>query len=174
MKTALRAALALLATGYLLVMLITGARPTREQFVAFEAAGVMTQTPDHVRAVELRDGARVWQIGRRGEAWVLDDAVLAPAAAERLSLAVKFLHTARPVRSLEAADIAVGDAAFGFAQATPRISVSLDDGSTLTLEFGGATPDGSLHYVRVQPPLRIHLMSTFVGEQWRAVVAALP
>jgi|LNFM01.1.fsa_nt_gb hypothetical protein len=174
MRTAWRAALALLATGYLVVMLVTGARPTREQFVAFEAAGVMTQTPEHVRGVELRDGARTWQIERRDDGWYLDDAALASGVAGRLSLALKFLHTARPVRTLDAADSATADAEYGLAAASPRVRVTLEDGESLALEFGGVTPDGSLQYLRVQPPLRIHLMSNFVGEEWRAVVAALP
>ncbi len=174
MKAAGRALLAAIAIGWLMAMLVTGARPTREQFVAFEAAGVMTVPPARVRRVDVQAGEQQWRIERRGAAWHTARGALAGEVASSLTLAVKFLHTARPVRTL--ADTASAQALADFGLRTPslRIGVTLDDGQHLALAFGGRTPDGSLQYLRVEEPAQIYLMSNFVGEEWQAVAEALP
>lgn len=173
-RAVLRACAALGAVAYLAAMLATGARPGRGQFVAFEAAGLMAEPPEAVHAVELAQGARRWRFERADGSWTLAGQPLAGAAAGHLALAVKFLHTARPVRTLEGPDVAPADPAYGLAAPELAVAVTLDDGSRLDLAFGGATPDGDLQYLRAGAPPAVHLMSGFVGAEWRAVADSLP
>lgn len=171
LRPAVRIALAAAACAYLVVMFETGSRPTSEQFVAFEAAGVMTVTPEHVVRVTLGIGEAQRRFERRAAGWFEHEQPLAPGVAKRLDLAVKFLHTARPVRELAAADVRLDDPAYGLATPTLEATVTLDDGSDILLAFGGHNPDASLQYLRVAPPPRIYLMSNFVGEEWDALLA---
>lgn len=172
MNAALRGILAALAIAYLVVMYMHGARPTREQFIAFEAAGIMAESPAQVREVGIEADGRAWLIERRDETWWLGGTRLPAASASQLSLAVKFLHTARPVREVgnDADDV---DPAYGLAKPALAVRARLADGTQYTLAFGARTPDGSLQYVRAAPPARIYLMSNFVGEEWGALAAAL-
>lgn len=171
MNAALRGVLAALAIAYLVVMYVHGARPTSEQFIAFEAAGIMAESPAQVREVGIEVDGRAWRIERRDETWWLAGTPLPRANADRLSLAVKFLHTARPVR--EVGDDADADPAFGLAKPALAVRARLADGTQYALDFGARTPDGSLQYVRAAPPARIYLMSNFVGEEWGSLAAAL-
>jgi hypothetical protein len=172
MNAALRGVLAALAIAYLVVMYTQGARPTREQFIAFEAAGIMAESPAQVREVGIEADGRAWLIERRDETWWLAGTQLPAASASQLSLAVKFLHTARPVREVgDDADDA--DLAYGLGKPALAVRARLADGTQYTLDFGARTPDGSLQYVRAAPPARIYLMSNFVGEEWGALAAAL-
>lgn len=172
MNATLRWVLATLAIAYLVVMYVHGARPTSEQFIAFEAAGIMAESPAQVREVSLEADGRAWLIERRDETWWLADTPLPAASASQLSLAVKFLHTARPVREVgdDADDV---DPAYGLGKPALAVRARLAEGTQYTLDFGARTPDGSLQYVRAAPPARIYLMSNFVGEEWAALAAAL-
>jgi hypothetical protein len=168
--------LAVVALLYLVVMWLSGARPGREQFVAFEAAGVMRAAPADVRRVEIRRATSSWRVDRSGDAWTLDAQPLPDAAAGHLALATKFLHTARPVRELAGVD--AHDDAFGLERPTLEVTVTQADGSTLVLAFGGPTPDRGLQYMRLERQQggtsSVYLMSAFVGAEWRAVADSLP
>lgn len=176
LRRSLRVLLAAIALLYLGAMCLTGARPGREQFVAFEAAGVMRAAPEEVRRVEIRRAGRSWRIDRDGAVWTCDARPLSAAAAGHLTLATKFLHTARPVREL--AGVEPHDAAFGLQRPALDVTVTRDDGSALVLAFGGPTPDGGLQYMRLdQGPggsPTVYLMSGFVGAEWLAVAESLP
>lgn len=170
----LRATLAVGALGFLLAMLMTGARPRQAQFVAFEAAGVMAETPAAVHALALRVGKRHWALEHAATGWRSGGSTLAPALGAALDLAVKYLHTARPVRILEAADVDARSAEYGLAAPLLELTASMADGQTLTLAFGGPTPDGALQYLRVEGRGAMYLMSGFVGAQWMTVAQGLP
>lgn len=172
MNAALRGVLATLAIAYLVVMYLHGARPTSEQFIAFEAAGIMAESPAQVREVGIEVDGCAWRIERRDDTWWLAGTRLPEASASQLSLAVKFLHTARPVRAMgDDADDA--DPAYGLGKPSLTVRARLADGTQYMLAFGARTPDGSLQYVLAAPPARIYLMSNFVGEEWGALAAAL-
>jgi hypothetical protein len=103
----------------------------------------------------------------------------APAIEPRLSAAldraVKFMHTANPVRVLKAEDIAAtGRAEFGLDR--PRLSITLEDpsGVVLQADFGDANTDGLLRYMRLRDRDDLYLMSGFVGEEWEAVAKGRP
>jgi len=163
----------LVALVYLTVMVVTGARPRQGQFVAFEAAGVLLHTPDEVGAVRITAADRVWAIVRRGQDWVVADAVLPAATAEQLAMALRILHTARPVRVLRGAGLESQAADFGLDVPTHAVEVAVGGQPPLQLAFGGTTPDGALRYMRVEGRPVVYLVSNFVADEWQALADAL-
>lgn len=173
MRGKLSALLAVLGLVYLLVMAAVGGPMQQAQFVAFEAEGVLAAEPAAVRALTLRLGAQGLALQRVDEGWSVEGKPLPPALLPRVNLAVKFLHTAKPVRVLEGADLQEVDiAALGFDDQSLSVSVQIDR-AELTLSFGKPTPEGSLQYLRVDGQDKVYLMSRFVGEEWEAVWAGL-
>jgi len=162
----------LAAIGYLVAMVVTGALPQNRQRVKFEAKGVMQLEPERVVRVELARGAdRAAFLRGPGVGWTREGAgpVAAPVA-EKLSLAVQYLHTAGPLRVLEPAELAGADlGAFGLDRPVLSVAVHADSGAVLRAQFGGRNPDGMAQYVTVEGRGGIVLMSRFVGEEWRAV-----
>jgi hypothetical protein len=163
----------LAALVYLVVMVVTGARPRQAQFVAFEAAGVLTREPDEVSKVRITAAGQAWELIRRGEGWATTDAVLPAAVAEQLALALRILHTARPVRVLRGGDLGSRAADYGLDRPTHAVEVSVDDQSPLQLAFGGTTPDGALRYMRIEGRPAVYLVSNFVPDEWQLLVDAL-
>ena len=169
MRRGLQALLALAALGWLLAMVVVGQLPRQAQFVAFEAAGVMSDAPAAVREVTLSVGTRQVTLSRPAQGLTrevggsalqaaaastqpapsgtpqqgevaetaarppppLDDwrhagTPLPSALAARLNLATQFLHTARPVRVLSAAEVAGTSAAdFGLREDSLEVTVRL-------------------------------------------------
>ena len=213
MRRGLHALLALAALGWLVAMVVVGQLPRQAQFVAFEAAGVMTDAPAAVREVTLSVGTRQVTLSRPAlglarevdgsalhataaptqpapsgtpqhndvvetvarpppplDGWTHAGRPLPSAAAARLNLATQFLHTARPVRVLNAAEVAGTSAAeFGLREDSLKVTVRLAGGREITLQWGGPTLDGSLQYLRLAGSDVVYLMSGFVGEAWAGV-----
>ncbi len=193
MRRGLHALLALAALGWLVAMVVVGQLPRQAQFVAFEAAGVMSEAPTAVREVTLSAGTRQVTFSRPAlglarevdgsalhataaptqpapsgtpqhndvvetvarpppplDGWTHAGRPLPSAAAARLNLATQFLHTARPVRVLNAAEVAGTSAAeFGLREDSLKVTVRLAGGREITLQWGGPTLDGSLQYLRL-------------------------
>ncbi|MSQ68129.1 MAG: hypothetical protein EXR83_08035 [Gammaproteobacteria bacterium] len=102
--------------------------------------------------------------------WTHEGTPLPTARGARLSLATKFLHTARPVRVLSAAElVGTSPAEFGLREDSLNVVVTLAGGGGITLQFGGLTPEGSLQYLRLAGSDAVYLMSRFVGEEWAGV-----
>lgn len=166
-------ALACAALVFLLVMVFTGARPRQQQFVAFEAAGVLEVPPAEVRALEVAHGGRRWRLTRTDGEWRVDGAPLAAAARAQLELALKVLHASRPVRVLRAAADAARLAEYGLDE--PMIELRLDLGGQrmLGVAFGELTPDAGLRYLRLAGSADVQLVSTFVHDEWQGLAEAL-
>jgi hypothetical protein len=101
------------------------------------------------------------------------DAVPA-AVAEKVSLAVQYMHTANPVRAVTGSEIrefAPGE--FGLER--PRISVALFAGEerVLLARFGSRNPEDMLQYMTIDGRDDLYLMSRFVGQEWEATAEAL-
>lgn len=167
--------LAALSLVYLVVMLVTGARPQQGQFVPYEAAGILRQNPRHVSAVEIRADEARYRLVRAGRGWRLGDRALSPAAAETLELALKLLHATRPVRLLRGPEIDLRDAQYGLDRPllVVRIEVASGQGADasqpMVMASGGLSADGALRYVRVEDRTELVLMSPFVIEAWEAL-----
>ncbi len=163
---------AVAAFAYLTVMVITGALPESHQLVKFEAAGVMALPPEAISRVEVSRGSDSAVLTRSGDAgWNREGkGPLAKPLAEKLSLAVQFMNTAKPVRSMVPAEYRATDPKeFGLDK--PMLSIALANGATPTLNarFGGLTPDGYSQYMAVDQREELFLMSLFVGKQWIAI-----
>lgn len=160
---------AIVAFGYITAMVITGALPESHQLVKFEAAGVMTLPPEAISRVELARGGDTAVLTRSGATgWAQEGkGPLAKPLAEKLSLAVQFMNTAKPVRTLAPAEYrATNPVEFGLDK--PMLSIGLANGATPTLSahFGGLTPDGYSQYMAADQREELFLMSLFVGKQW--------
>lgn len=172
MNRALLGVVGLAATGYLVAMVITGALPQHRQRVPFEAKGVMQLAPERVARVELMRGAdRALFLRVPGAGWTREGAgPLAPPLAEKLSMAVQFMHTAGPVRVLEPGDFRGSDArVFGLDRPALSIVLHTDSGPALRAQFGGRNPDNMLQYMEIEGRPELFLMSRFVGQEWLAV-----
>jgi hypothetical protein len=166
---------AVLAVGYLVAMVVTGALPQQRQLVKFEAKGVMQVAPERISSVALRAGERSAVFMRTPDGgWARDGgAPLDPAIAKRLSLAVQFMNTSGPVRVLEPAEYQ-GTNPHEFGLDHPQLSIALFEGSqpAITAHFGGRNPDDFLQYVTVEGKRELFLISRFVGQEWDAVAKA--
>jgi hypothetical protein len=161
---------AVVAFGFLVVMVVTGALPQQKQFVKFEAKGVMQVAPEQVNKVAIRAGERTGAFVRTADGWASEAGKpLDAGVAKHLSMAVQFMNTSGPVRVLEPSEYKGTDAKqFGLDQ--PRLSIVLFEGErpVLGAHFGGRNPDGMLEYVMVEGRRELYLLSRFVGEEWDA------
>lgn len=166
---------ALLAVGFLVLMVVMGALPQQRQLVKFEAKGVMQVAPESISSVALRAGERSAVFIRTPDGgWARDGgAPLDPAIAKRLSLAVQFMNTSGPVRVLEPSEYQ-GTNPHEFGLDHPQLSIALFDGArpAIAATFGGRNPDDFLQYVTVEGRRELFLLSRFVGQEWDAVAKA--
>jgi hypothetical protein len=163
-------AAAIAALVLLVVMVLTGREPVLRQNVQFEAKGVLSMPPEHIRRVELSRGTEQIAAVRTGEkSWATPDGTaLGDEAGKRLSMAVQMMYTSAPANEISASELAGADVA-AFELDSPRLVARLyADGGTpvLTAHFGAYNPDGFLQYMRLEGELRVHLLSRFVGEEW--------
>jgi len=157
---------------FLGLMVASGGRGEREQFVAYEAAGVMQASPASVQRVAVRSQSGEWVFTRAGQRWVLDDTPLAAASEARLTTALQYLHVTRPIRVL-AADDATALSEYGLVAPRLNVAIQVDDGRSSGFTFGDGTPVGGQQYVRVTGETDIYLLSDFIGAEWEALVDAL-
>jgi hypothetical protein len=170
-------AVAALALTYLVIMLATGALPERRQLVEFEAAGVLRLAPERITRVTVRADGKSTAFVRQTNDWAREGngAPAEARLADALERAVKFMHTANPVRVLEPEEVAdTGPAEFGLDP--PRLSIALEDarGAVLEADFGAHNTDGLLQYMRLRDRAELYLMSGFVGKEWETVVRGGP
>lgn len=167
-----RPALAILALGYLTVMGIMGTQPVRTHLIQFQAKGVMAQQPETITSVKVTIAEKSVTFVRDSGTWRAPDGttIIKPALIKSLDLAVKFMHTAEPVRTFKIADLpAKSSAQFGLSR--PSLSITLRDANAVVVEadFGNSSADGLLHYMRVKGRDKIYLMSRFVRREWQSV-----
>ncbi len=172
----LRGASALAAIGFLVAMVLTGALPQQRQRVQFVAKGVMQLAPERVARVELVRGAdRAVFVRGPGSGWTREGAgMLAPPLAEKLSLAVQFMHTAGPVRVMEPDEFRGTDLReFGLDRPVLSIALHAESERALHAQFGGPNPNEMLQYMVVDGRGELFLMSRFVGQEWLAVAESV-
>ncbi|HSC28720.1 MAG TPA: hypothetical protein VLD67_15695, partial [Vicinamibacterales bacterium] len=170
-------AVAALALAYLVIMLMTGALPERRQLVQSETDGVLRLAPESVTRVTVAADGSSTAFVRQTNGWTSagGGAPIEAPLAETLERAVKFMHTANPVRVLDPEELAgTGPAEFGLDR--PRLSIILEDanGVVLDADFGAFNTDGLLQYMRLRGQDDLYLMSGFVGREWQAVADGGP
>lgn len=166
--------LALLASGYLVAMVVTGALPRQRQLIEFEARGLMRETPESVVRVEVtRAGVRSVFLRDGPKGWTLDGGgPIASEAARRVSLAVQFLNTSAPLRHLAQKElVGMTPAAFGLDRPVVAARVHNAQGPLIAVNFGAENPEGTAQYMSVDGRDGVYLISRFVGSEWTAVAA---
>jgi hypothetical protein len=165
--------LALLAVTFMVAMVLTGSLPETRQLARFEAKGVLTVSPEHVRRVELTMGGHTVTFVRGpNHGWARsgsqDTAV--GELVDHLNLAVLVMHTSGPVRVMRRDDYH-GVALQEFGLERPRFSVILSDGQGVLLEasFGAHNPQEMLQYVQLKGRDEVYLLSRFVGQAWEHI-----
>jgi len=167
--------MALAALSYLVAMVLSGALPERRHMIEFQANGVMQVDPATVTRVTVVGGDDEAVFERRADGWIAagDGEHLDKVRALTLDRAVKFMHTAAPVREFaldELSETAISD--FGLDR--PSLSVTLEnaEGVVLAAHFGDTSNDGILQYMQVEGADVVHMISRFVGEEWESVAEA--
>ena len=166
---------AAVALAYLVAMVVTGALPENRQVVTFEAAGVLTQTPEMITRVKLDSKAGSYVFERRDSGWANAQGkrALDENASKLLDRALKIMHNSKPVRVLGHDDVA-GTSPSEFGLEKPQLSVTMEtaDGVVLAVRFGNSNTDGILQYMSASGSDNVYLMSDFVGQGWEQVAAA--
>ena len=167
---------ALASVGYLCAMVVGGALPELRNRVKFEAKGVMTVAPERIDRIQIERGPARVALARTGSGgWSREggDALPVPLAAQ-VSLAVQYMHTAAPVRAIDAEEIrGIAPAEFGLAP--PALSVTLSAGPQPVLQarFGARNAEDLLQYMTLAGQDGLYLMSRFVGQQWDTAIEAV-
>ena len=163
-------ALALLAVGFMLLMVLTGKLSETRQLAKFEARGVLSVLPEQVRQVELRLGAHTATFVRtpKGD-WTRSGSqeAVSDELSSHLNEAVLFMHTSGPVRVMQRDEYS-GTPLQEFGLDQPRCTVVLSDGGRILLEasFGAYNPQDFLQYMQLKNRDNLYLMSRFVGQAW--------
>jgi len=168
--------LALLALGWLVAMVVTGAQPVQRQLVKFEAKGVLQLEPEAVQRITLGRGAQqVVLVRKDGGGWALEGGgAVEGAAATHLDTAVKMLNRSGPVREIAAQELGgVDTRPFGLEEPVVVATLAGSGGQPLTVRFGALNPEGFLQYMRIDGDPKVYLMSRFIGAEWTAALEAL-
>ena len=177
MKRSILWSLAALASiGYLGAMVVAGALPELRSRVKFQAQGVMSLAPERIDRVEIERGPTRVALARTGNGgWTRAGGdALSMTDAAKVSLAVQYMHTAGPVRTMNAEEIrGIAPAEFGLAP--PALSVTLFAGPERVLQarFGARNAEDVLQYMTLAGHDGLYLMSRFVGLQWDASLEAV-
>ncbi|MGZ5903508.1 MAG: DUF4340 domain-containing protein [Reyranella sp.] len=167
--------LVLMALGWLVAMVVTGAQPVQRQLVKFEAKGVLRIEPEAVRKVTLVGGGRQAALARAGDGgWTREGGgAVAGVAATHLDTAVKMLNRSGPVREIAPEELSgVDTRPFGLDEPVVTATLSGPAGQPMTVRFGTQNPEGFLQYMRIDGDPKLYLMSRFIGAEWLAALEA--
>lgn len=167
---------AIASLAYLVAMVVGGALPEQRNRVKFEARGVMASPPERIDRIEIERGPTRVALARTGaDGWsAAGRGALSPQVAAGVSLAVQYMHTATPVRTMKAEELrGVAPAEFGLSP--PALGVTLFAGPERVLQarFGARNAEDLLQYMTVEGRDELFLMSRFVGQQWDASIEAV-
>jgi hypothetical protein len=163
---------ALVAVGFLVVMLVSGGPRETAQLVQAGTSGLMSEKPDDVDRVDMEfDGKHIVLVRAAGR-WMRGERDLPGPVVERLQMSLRFMYAAEPVRTLAPQEYA-GTPVAEFGLDPPRYSVLLSRGGRplLHARFGSPNPQEVLQYAGVDGRDAIYLMPRFVGREWEAVIA---
>ena len=162
------------ALAFLVAMAFSGHVRESPQYVKFEPAGLMRETPDAIDRVELVAPAGRLVFLRAGGRWRTPSAgPVSEALVPHLEMSLRFMHAAAPVRVM-AREEYVGEPLREFGLEPPRYAVSLHRGpdTVLRTRFGARNPQDVLQYVRVEGRDELFLLPAFVGREWELVIEA--
>ncbi len=156
------------AIAYLCVMFLAGELPRHGHYHESRApAGLLAATPEAVQTVTLETPAVAVRLLRRASGWEHASGIpLTPEAVAALEDALRYTHSAPPVRELADTDDEAGLRSMGLLP--PRLSIVVDaaDGSLLHFSLGARNTDGVLRYARRGDSGTVLLLSGFLGDAW--------
>ena len=166
-------ALALLSLGYFALMLFSGSAGERTHLIQYQAKGVMLEKPEGVIQAKVTSKNRSVTFIRSDSLWHREgnSIALSEQLAKSLNLAVKFMHTAEPLRVISETELSEkAEQDFGLDQ--PQLSIILHERQDVNLQadFGSLSNDGFAHYMRIKGRSEVFLMSRFVLHEWQAVL----
>jgi hypothetical protein len=170
-NTLLTALAAIAALAYLVAMTVAGALPQQKQLVKFEARGLMKLAPETITRVKIEVGPRSVTLLRQSDGWTVEGGPRVQAAlAKRVSMAVQFMNTSGPMRTLDAPEL-TGSNPREFGLDPPRLRATLYRGNENAIGplFGAHNPDDTAQYMGLEGKPEVYLMSRFVGQEWEAV-----
>jgi hypothetical protein len=183
-RRAVTVAAALAALAFLIIMALSGRMRESPQYVKFEPAGLMRQTPEEIDRVELVGASGRLAFRRAGGYWTVpspeENREQSPARVSselvaHLEMSLRFMHATAPVRIMTPADYA-GQRLSEFGLDPPRYAVSLHRGTDVVLRarFGAPNPQMVLQYVQVEGRNELYLLPVFVGREWELVAQGAP
>jgi hypothetical protein len=118
-----------------------------------------------VARVTVTEAGKSATVERTGEGWQIVAPTTEPADSRRIDDTVTRLAKLNATRKLEGA----GDlAAYGLAQPSAQIALTMRDGTTRELLVGAQTPDQSSYYVKPADATAVYLVPTFtIGDLTR-------
>ena len=149
------------------------ARHHLEEAVSGAGHGLYAGSVEALRRLEINHDDHVFVLAKQGESWYSGATPVNEHVTRMLEELAQMLSGAEPVRTFHPEDlVAVHNQDYGF-DGDNKLMIRDAQGQTLNLEFGHATPDGSLHYVRKQGDPALYVMSGFLQSQIRSLGAAL-
>jgi hypothetical protein len=168
---------ALLATGLIAALALSGHTPGEGSLVRFEPAGIMGKFPEHVSQIELRVDGLTYMFKRdAANQWLNANQPNAPvqeAINQHIAAALRFLEVTTPSRVINRSQYS--QALFtqiGLAPERYRVTLFAPGTSARIIEFGDLNPLKTAQYVRVLGDDRLYLMPLHFGSQWEAIAAA--
>jgi hypothetical protein len=161
-----------LAAAFLVALAVTGSAPQLGSFEPFVPAGVMAHEPEQITRVELRAAGRTLTFARADGGWRSGGQPLPDAAAEHVARALRFLHVAKPVATLEGD--AFDAAAMGLDVPRSEVTVFTGDQPALSVAFGGLNPSRTEQYARLEGQRGVLLLPLHVGREWQMLTRAIP
>jgi hypothetical protein len=165
-------AVAVLAVGLLVAMVVTGRVRESGQLVKFTPAGVMPEQPAEIDKVEMAAGTRRWVFERAGGGWRGRDGRPAPASlVTSLDFSIKFMHVSPPIRVMEREEWSlVGLREFGLDPPGYTATLYRRGTPVLGAEFGTPNPQQVLQYMKLGGRDQVYLMSRFIGQEWEKAI----
>lgn len=166
---------AVLAAGLIGVLAFHGQRPD-SSLARFEAGGVMLSiAPDTVSEVIVSRGESRWRFSRSraGEWTTADGGTRDSPFRGHIDSGLRFLHVSAPQRVLQPDELTVTSRS-DFGLEPPRFSVSVRSytAGSFRIDFGSLNAQGLAQYAQVPGRAEILLLPSFIGDEWKAVMAS--
>ncbi len=156
------------AIAYLCVMFLAGELPRHGHYHESKGPqGLLTATPDKVQTIALETPTVAVKLLRRAPGWEYASGIpLAREAVDALEDALRYTHSAPPVRELTGTDDEAGLRSMGLLPPALSIALQAAEDDLLHLSLGARNTDGVLRYARLGDRGPVLLLSGFLGDAW--------
>ena len=137
--------------------------------------GLLGSSPQSIRKISITANGEHFEIVKLEHAWHYQGQHLDEHARESSATLRSMLSRAEPVRTFHPEDLThVQDQDYGFDETGMHIEIEREQtGVRFGLHFGHATPEGGLYYARKIGDPALYVVSGFLVEQTRELIALL-